>query len=191
MEKKFTPENITHLNKNEVFVFGSNLLGHHQGGAARIARKYFGAAVGKGVGLQGQSYAIPTMQGGIETIVPYVNDFIEYASKHPDLTFYVTRIGCGIAGFKDEQIAPLFDGAFDLPNVILPEKFHYIINHARQLASETAHMVFHTIPLQYFDEDLKKAKTMTHDEKLEFFYNLKECGRYVVKHESPIFRIYS
>lgn len=186
MEKKFTPENITHLNKNEVFVFGSNLLGHHQGGAARIARKYFGAVVGKGVGLQGQSYAIPTMQGGIETIVPYVNDFIEYASKHPDLTFYVTRIGCGIAGFKDEQIAPLFDGAFDLPNVILPEKFHYIINHARQLASETAHMVFHTIPLQYFDEDLKKAETMTHDEKHEFFYNLKKNGRYVVKHESPI-----
>lgn len=87
MGQKFTPENITHLDKNEVFVFGSNLLGRHHGGAARIAHKYFGAIIGQDVGLQGQSYAIPTMQGGIETIQPYVNDFIKFASIHPELTF--------------------------------------------------------------------------------------------------------
>lgn len=186
MENKFTPENITHLNENEVFVFGSNLLGHHQGGAARIARKYFGAIVGQGVGLQGQSYAIPTMQGGVETIQPYVNDFIDFAKRHPELTFYVTRIGCGIAGFKDEQIAPLFDAAFDLQNVILPETFHYIINHARQLASETAGMVFHNIPLEYYPEDLAKMESMSHEEKMEFVHFLKSNNRYKIKHESPL-----
>ncbi len=134
MKKNFTPENIGHLEPGEIFVFGSNLHGLHQGGAARVAHRYFGAILGRGVGLQGQSYAIPTMQGGVETIKPYVDEFIEFAAAHPELTFYVTRIGCGIAGFKDEQIAPLFDGAFNMENVVLPEKFWHIINHAHQLA---------------------------------------------------------
>ncbi len=120
---KYTPEYITSLDQNEVFVFGSNLDGIHAGGAARVARMRFGAIMGQGIGIQGQSYAIPTMQGGVETIRPYVDDFIKFAQQHPDLTFYVTRIGCGIAGFKDEEIAPLFDAAFDMPNVILPESF--------------------------------------------------------------------
>jgi len=127
MNKKFTPEKITHLEPNEVFVFGSNLRGSHGGGAARVAHKLFGAIMGQGVGLQGRSYAIPTMQGGVETIKPYVDEFIVFAKDHLELTFYVTRIGCGIAGFKDEQIAPLFDAAIDLPNVILPETFWNII----------------------------------------------------------------
>lgn len=120
---KYTPEYITSLDQNEVFVFGSNLDGIHAGGAARVARMRFGAIMGQGIGIQGQSYAIPTMQGGVETIRPYVDDFIKFAQQHPDLTFYVTRIGCGIAGFKDKEIAPLFDAAFDMPNVILPETF--------------------------------------------------------------------
>ncbi len=127
MNKKFTPERITHLESNEVFVFGSNLQGWHGGGAARIAHKLFGAIMGQGIGLQGQSYAIPTMQGCVETIKPYVDEFIVFAKAHPELTFYVTRIGCGIAGFTDEQIAPLFDAAVDIPNVILPETFRNII----------------------------------------------------------------
>lgn len=145
MKDKYTPENIVSLNQDEVFVFGSNLAGKHAGGAARIARMCFGAIWGQGVGLQGQSYAIPTMQGGIETIKPYVDEFISFAKDHRELTFYVTRIGCGIAGFTDEQIAPLFDAAFDLPNVVLPESFSHIINHARQLASETSGLVFHSV----------------------------------------------
>lgn len=137
MKDNYTPEKIISLNRNEVFVFGSNLAGNHAGGAARVARDKFGAVMGQGVGLQGQSYAIPTMQGGIETIKPYIDEFISFATDHQELKFYVTRIGCGIAGFTDEQIAPLFDAAFDLPNVVLPESFSHIINHARQLASET------------------------------------------------------
>lgn len=104
-------------------MFGSNLSGAHGGGAARAALNRFGAVWGQGVGLQGQSYAIPTMQGGVETIKPYVDEFIEFAKVHPELKFLVTRIGCGIAGFRNEEIAPLFTDAIEVENVILPRKF--------------------------------------------------------------------
>ena len=77
--------------------------------------------------MQGQCYAIPTMHGGVDAIRPYVDEFIQYAKGHPDLTFLVTRIGCGIAGFKDEQMAPLFAAALDLPNVVLPKTFVDVI----------------------------------------------------------------
>ena len=105
---RITPDFISHLKDNEIFVFGSNLHGMHGGGAARVAFLHFGAIYGQGVGLQGQSYAIPTMQGGTETIRPYVDEFILFAKNHPELTFLVTRIGCGIAGFVAKDIAPLF-----------------------------------------------------------------------------------
>jgi len=118
---------IRSLEPNEVFVFGSNLGGFHGGGAARAALNLFGAVWGQGVGLQGQSYAIPTMQGGVETIKPYVDQFIEFTKTRPDLYFYVTRIGCGIAGFRDEDIAPLFADALTLDNVSLPKTFHDIL----------------------------------------------------------------
>ena len=91
-QKRSTPEFITELQPNEIFVFGSNLKGMHGGGAAYIAYRKFGAIMGQGVGLQGQSYAIPTMQGGVETIRPYV----------------------------DEEIAPLFEKAHDVENIVLP-----------------------------------------------------------------------
>ena len=120
---EYTPDAIDSLKSDEVFVFGSNLHGHHGGGAARAARKKFGAIWGQGVGLQGQSYAIPTMQGGVETIKPYVDQFIDFAREHTELFFYVTRIGCGIAGFKDSDIAPLFKDAMDVHNICLPESF--------------------------------------------------------------------
>ncbi len=120
---RIAPDTITSLEKNEIFVFGSNLDGMHAGGAARAAMEYFGAVMGQGVGLQGQSYAIPTMQGGVETIRPYVDEFIRFADSHPEYTFLVTRIGCGIAGFRDEEIAPLFVRAINLPNVHLPLSF--------------------------------------------------------------------
>ena len=85
--------------------------------------RYFGAVWGQGVGLQGQSYAIPTMHGGVDEIRPYVDEFIDYAIQHPELTFLVTRIGCGIAGFRDAEMAPLFAQALDLSNVVLPKTF--------------------------------------------------------------------
>ena len=104
-----------------------NLAGMHGGGAARIARLHFGAVMGQGVGLQGQSYAIPTMQGGVETIRPYVEEFIIFAHQHPDLHFLVTPIGCGIAGFEAEDIAPLFESAKGIKNISLPESFWEVI----------------------------------------------------------------
>ena len=120
-QKRTTPEFIMELQPNEIFVFGSNLKGMHGGGAAYIAYRKFGAIMGQGVGLQGQSYAIPTMQGGVETIRPYVDEFIEFAKEHRNNTFLVTRIGCGIAGFTDEEIAPLFKKAHRVNNIVLPE----------------------------------------------------------------------
>ena len=120
VDRRSTPEFITELQPNEIFVFGSNLKGMHGGGAAYIAYRKFGAIMGQGVGLQGQSYAIPTMQGGVETIRPYVDEFIEFAKEHPMLTFLVTRIGCGIAGFTNEEISPLFEKAHDVENIVLP-----------------------------------------------------------------------
>ncbi len=127
MDKEYTPDNIESLGPDEVFVFGSNLQGIHAGGAARVALEKFGAVMGQGVGIQGQAYAIPTMQGGVDTIKPYVDQFIELAREWDQTTFYVTRIGCGIAGFRDEEIAPLFEEAYDLYNVRLPESFARII----------------------------------------------------------------
>ena len=115
------------LEKDEIFVFGSNLAGQHQGGAAKAAHLKFGAEWGVGVGLTGQAYAIPTMQGGVETIKPYVDEFIEFAKAHTNLKFLVTRIGCGIAGFKDEEIAPLFKKAMSVYNIFLPKEFYDII----------------------------------------------------------------
>ena len=120
---EYTPECIKLLRPDEIFVFGSNLAGSHGGGAARAAYRNFGAVWGQGVGLQGQSYGIPTMHGGVAEIKPYVDEFIAFAQAHPELKFYVTRIGCGIAGFKAEQIAPLFRDALGLPNIILPRDF--------------------------------------------------------------------
>ena len=127
----YTPDRITELKPDEVFVFGSNLAGMHGGGAAYVAFRLFGAVMGCGVGLRGQSYAIPTMQGGVETIRPYVDDFIAFAQGHPELFFFVTRIGCGIAGFHDREVAPLFAEAMGLENVCLPETFVRLLKYGR------------------------------------------------------------
>ena len=121
--REYTPNWISELKPNEIFVFGSNLSGAHGGGAARLAYNRFGAIWGQGVGLQGQSYGIPTMQGGVETIKPYVDEFIDFAAQHPEMKFLVTLIGCGIAGFTPEEIAPLFKEAIEIENIILPKEF--------------------------------------------------------------------
>ena len=121
--RAYTPEMIRDLKADEVFVFGSNLAGAHGGGAALLAYRKFGAIWGQGVGLQGQSYGILTMQGGVETIKPYVGEFIGFAKEHTEYKFLVTRIGCGIAGFYDEEIAPLFKDALEVENIFLPEEF--------------------------------------------------------------------
>lgn len=130
-KKRISSNRIYHLAPNEVFVFGSNLRGMHGGGAARMAYENFGAVWGKGLGLYGQSYAIPTMQGGVETIKPYVDDFLQFAKRNSELEFLVTEIGCGIAGFIPRDIAPLFFKAVedDIRNVYLPESFYSVYEH--------------------------------------------------------------
>lgn len=128
LDSQYTPDRIDRLGKRDFFVFGSNLAGRHGGGAARIAMNRFGAVYGQGKGLQGNSYAIPTMQGGIETIKPYVDRFIEFAKHEKALTFYVTKIGCGIAGFQLNEIAPLFKDALAVTNIRLPKEFVDLID---------------------------------------------------------------
>ena len=127
MKQRVTSNHIERLQPNEIFVFGSNLSGHHGGGAALLAMNKWGAIWGQGVGLQGQTYGIPTMQGGVETIRPYVDEFIQFANKHPEMTFLVTEIGCGIAGFTPQEIAPLFAKATTTENIHLPQRFCYLL----------------------------------------------------------------
>ena len=130
---RITPENVSELSMCEVFVFGSNLQGQHHGGAARMAYDRFGAEWGVGVGSTGKCYAIPTMHGGVEDIKPYVDDFVKYVKCHPDNRFLVTRIGCGIAGFKDKEIAPLFAALKDTPNVCFPKEWISILNEDKMI----------------------------------------------------------
>ena len=124
---RVTPENIRTLDEGSIFVFGSNKEGLHGGGAARFAYEHLGAEWGVGVGPTGQCYAIPTMDGKISIIKKHVNDFIDYALFHPELMFYVTPIGCGIAGWTPEKIAPLFKFCKDMQNVALPKCFWEVL----------------------------------------------------------------
>jgi hypothetical protein len=121
INRRIAPDFITELSQCEIFVFGSNLEGQHAGGAARIAHEKFGAVWGVGVGPIGRSYAIPTMHGGLDVIKPYVDQFVEYAKNHPLNRFLLTRIGCGIAGFNDSDMAPLFSAVLEIPNVAVPK----------------------------------------------------------------------
>ncbi|TAM70062.1 MAG: hypothetical protein EPN48_06665 [Microbacteriaceae bacterium] len=111
---------IDRLAPDEIFVFGSNADGFHGGGAARFAADHFGAVWGEGHGLHGQSYAIDTMSG-LNVLAVEVRTFLEFAGQHPELRFLVTEIGCGIAGYAPDEIAPLFAGSPD--NIVLPETF--------------------------------------------------------------------
>ena len=123
-----TPENITKLKPNEIFVFGSNERGGHGAGAARLAYESFGAAYGTGFGRTGKCWAIPTKDKKIDTlplekIAPYIKAFLGYAEQYPELRFLVTAIGCGLAGYGPADIAPLFF-AHNIPdNVSLPASF--------------------------------------------------------------------
>lgn len=121
-ELRVSPRHITTLEPGEIFVFGSNAQGMHLGGAARTAHMKFGAVWGNGEGLQGQSYAIPTMEGE-ESTKRAVERFTQFAQAHPELKFLVTPVGCGIAGYTPEEIAPMFRAAATLENVYLPGFF--------------------------------------------------------------------
>lgn len=125
--KGFTPDYIDSLLANQIFVFGSNSLGYHTGGASGTARKKFGAVWGQPEGLQGQSYAIPVDFGkGVRKdneVKESVSRFLTFTKEHPELFFFVTRIGCGMGGYRDEEMAQFFKGALELKNICLPKSF--------------------------------------------------------------------
>ncbi len=123
---RVAPDNIKSLKSNEIFVFGSNANGYHEGGAAAFAMHKFGAIWGQSEGLQGQSYAIPTMEGSAE-MSKAICRFTSFASEHPELRFLVTKIGCGVAGYSVSQVAPLFKECISLENVALPADFWDIL----------------------------------------------------------------
>ncbi len=130
MEEKnnvYTPDYIDALLTNQIFVFGSNALGYHTGGASGTARKKFGAVWGQPEGLQGQSYAIPVDYGkGVRKdaeVKIAIDRFIDFAKAHNELFFFVTRVGCGIAGYHDEEMAQFFREALNMKNVCLPKSF--------------------------------------------------------------------
>lgn len=113
---------------SHVFVFGSNLAGKHGKGAALYARNNYGAVQGECVGRTGQAYAIPTKCSKLNTlhldhIEPYVWDFVMYANAHPDLTFLLTRVGCGLAGYTDEQMLSIWPDALPM-NVRVSSKWN-------------------------------------------------------------------
>ena len=123
----YTPDYIDKLLPKQIFVFGSNALGYHTGGASGAARKRFGAIWGQAEGLQGQSYAIPVDYGRNvrkdTEVKSAVERFITFAKEHPELFFLVTRVGCGIAGYQDKEMAVFFKDALELKNVSLPKSF--------------------------------------------------------------------
>ena len=132
IDNRVTPKYVTELSFREIFVFGSNLVGIHGAGAALWAKK-FGAQPGEGFGRVGATFAIPTKDREVKRlklldIQPFVTSFIQYARLRPDLTFLVTPIGCGLAGYTPEHIAPMFKGAIELQNVNLPEEFWEVLN---------------------------------------------------------------
>ena len=125
---RITPNMITSLGSGEIFVFGSNIQGFHDGGAAAFACRNFGAVYGNGEGPQGQCYAIPTVGLMRRHIFNKVNQFIDYALSRPSLKFLVTAIGCGNGGYTPEEIAPMFRRAVNVDNIYLPEEFwRYLI----------------------------------------------------------------
>ena len=128
MKNRIASDNITKLNPNEIFVFGSNLSGRHGKGAAKQALTW-GAIWGQGAGLQGRTYGIPSKNASItrtlsvKEIKPFVDDFIKFAKDNQNLIFLVTEIGCGLANLTPKEIAPLFKEAIDIENIHLPKRF--------------------------------------------------------------------
>lgn len=139
-DEEYTPERISVLRDNEVFVFGSNLLGHHMGGAARTARRVFNAEMGVFEGLTGQAYALPTLDKDMRRVAPEAlrasfHRLLLFALDHPKLTFYLTEVGCGIAGWSIEEVSTLLweavrelsEEAYELhampTNLLIPQRF--------------------------------------------------------------------
>lgn len=166
---RITPSRITHLAPGEIFVFGSNARGMHGGGAARTAYESFGAVWGQGHGLQGKSYAIDSMSG-LEALRADAEQFCEFARCHPDMRFFVTLIGCGIAGFLPSDVAPCFEDCRELANVTLPAEFWDIIG-----LPETQEA-----PERHYDlERFLTAQDMVYEEAFEEMREGRKRGHWI------------
>ena len=134
MKCEITPENVESLEPNQIFGFGSNHSGYHAAGAALTAFNKFGAEWGNGEGLQGQSYAIPTKDYNVrdrlslDQIKVYVDEFTLHALSHPENHYLMSAIGTGFAGYKVEQIAPIFKECLNMENISLPQSFINVLN---------------------------------------------------------------
>lgn len=128
---RVTSDKIVELEEHQIFVFGSNEFGWHGAGAAKMA-VHFGAVIGVGFGMQGNTFAIPTKDWNVKTlpievIKFYVDRFLVFARNLPDLEFLVTAVGCGLAGYSTKDIAPLFKEAITIENIHLPKSFWDIL----------------------------------------------------------------
>lgn len=151
---EFTPEVVEDLKEGQVFVFGSNLIGYHAGGASLLAMQRFGAVWGQAEGPQGRCYAIPVDIRGevVDNVSAYmkrhIGKFLEYAKDHPENFFVVIRVGCGVAGFDEEFMAPFFKKALEMENVSLPKSFVEILKKSRvEKNDNTTQRVFNLIIL--------------------------------------------
>ena len=150
----YTPEFVESLKDGQVFVFGSNLIGYHSGGASLVAMQRFGAVWGQAEGPQGQCYAIPVDIRGeaVENVSAYmkrhIDKFLSYAKAHPELSFLVIRVGCGNAGFDEEFVAPFFKEVMQMDNVSLPKSFVEILKRGEtEKKDNTKQRVFNLIIL--------------------------------------------
>ena len=166
--KGFTPDYIDCLLPNQIFVFGSNSLGYHTGGASGTARKKFGAVWGQPEGLQGQSYAIPVDFGkGVRKdneVKESVSRFLTFTKEHPELFFFVTRIGCGMGGYRDEEMAQFFKGALELKNICLPKSFVDALSNGK---------------IEYDLERFIEAQNMVYDIALQEIKNGHKRGHWI------------
>ena len=166
--KGFTPDYIDSLLANQIFVFGSNSLGYHTGGASGTARKKFGAVWGQPEGLQGQSYAIPVDFGkGVRKdneVKESVSRFLTFTKEHPELFFFVTRIGCGMGGYRDEEMAQFFKGALELKNICLPKSFVDALSNGK---------------IEYDLERFIEAQNMVYDIALQEIKNGHKRGHWI------------
>ena len=167
-KKGFTPDYIDMLLPNQIFVFGSNSLGYHTGGASGTARKKFGAVWGQPEGLQGQSYAIPVDFGkGVRKdseVKASIDRFLAFTKDHLELFFFVTRIGCGMGGYRDEEIAQFFKDALNLNNVCLPKSFVEALNNGK---------------IEYDLERFVEAQNIVYDMALQEIKNGQKRGHWI------------
>lgn len=181
---RVTPNSITQLEEDEVFVFGSNEAGRHGKGAAKTAMKW-GAVYGQAEGLQDNTYAIPTVNFNIKGKLPliqinrHVKKFIKFAKENKDKKFLVTEIGCGLAGWEVKNVAPLFEEALNVSNIYLPKRFIECIINMNTLLKRTTSKLYDI--LQLSKESVCIVANLHKDKKVDASEFLRELENSDIK----------